>query len=81
MDGRLRVTRRVGNQSEMIADSKITLDKDVNVIPIPHRVEQAAGYTYEAEFIPEDNQSDSIQQNNRANSIHLCSRKRTSDVH
>jgi uncharacterized membrane protein len=65
IDGRLRVTRRVGNQSETIADGPVTLDRDVNVIPIPHRVDQPAGYTYEAEFTPDSPQSDSIPQNNR----------------
>jgi len=64
IDGRLRVTRRVGGQSETIADGPVTLDRDVNVVPIPHRIDQPAGYTYEAEFIPDSPESDSIPQNN-----------------
>lgn len=66
VDGRLRVTRRVGNQSEVIADGPLTLDQDVNVFPIPHRVDEAAGYTYEAEFIPDSKEFDAIPQNNKA---------------
>ncbi len=65
VDGRLRVTRRIGNQTETIADGPVTLDREVNVIPIPHRIDQPAGYTYEAEFIPDSPTSDSIPQNNR----------------
>jgi hypothetical protein len=65
VDGRLRVTRRIGGQTETIADGPVTLDQEINVIPIPHRIEQAAGYTYEAEFIPDSATSDSIPQNNR----------------
>ncbi|MDZ4852964.1 MAG: VWA domain-containing protein [Pirellulaceae bacterium] len=65
VEGRLRVTRRVGNQTETVADGPVTLDQEVNVIPIPHRVDQPAGYTYEAEFIPDSPSADSIPQNNR----------------
>jgi uncharacterized membrane protein len=64
--GRLRVVRRIGNQSEVLADAAYTLDRDVNVIPIPHKIEQTAGYTYEAEFIADNQQEDTIPQNNRA---------------
>ncbi len=66
VDGRLRVTRRVGNQSEVIADAPISLEQDVSVIPIPHRIDEPGGYTYEAEFIPDSALLDSIPQNNRA---------------
>jgi uncharacterized membrane protein len=65
VEGRLRVTRRVGDRTETIADSPLTLDQDVNVFPIPHTIDQPAGYTYEAEFIPDSPKSDSIPQNNR----------------
>lgn len=65
VDGRLRVTRRVGNQTEIIADGNVTLDQEINVIPIPHKIDLPAGYTYEAEFIPANATSDSIPQNNR----------------
>ncbi len=66
VDGRLRVIRRIGNQSEVLADGPYTLDRDINVIPIPHKVEETAGYTYEAEFTTDDPANDTISQNNRA---------------
>jgi uncharacterized membrane protein len=66
VDGRLRVIRRVGNQVEVLVDSPYTLDRDINVVPIPHRIDETAGYTYEAEFITEDPSNDTIAQNNRA---------------
>lgn len=66
IDGRLRVIRRVGNQMETLVDSPYTLDRDINVIPIPHRIEETAGYTYEAEFTTQERDSDTIAQNNRA---------------
>ena len=66
VDGRLRVVRRFGNQSEVLVDSPYTLDRDINVVPIPHRIEETAGYTYEAEFTTDDSSQDTITQNNRA---------------
>jgi len=66
IDGRLRVIRRIGNQSEVLADGPYTLDRDINVVPIPHKVEETAGYTYEAEFTTDDPANDTITQNNRA---------------
>ncbi len=66
VDGKLLVTRRVGNQSELLVKEDLTLDRDVTVIPITHKIEESAGYTYEAEFIPAKKTDDSITQNNRA---------------
>ncbi|MCE3016728.1 MAG: VWA domain-containing protein [Pirellula sp.] len=66
VDGRLRVQRRIGNQTEILADGPYTLDKDINVVPIPHKIETNAGYTYEAEFIPTNESNDTIAQNNKA---------------
>jgi uncharacterized membrane protein len=64
--GRLRVVRRIGNQSDVLVDSPYTLDRDINVVPIPHRIEETAGYTYEAEFNVDEEGDDTITQNNRA---------------
>lgn len=66
VDGRLRVVRRIGNQVEVLVDAPTTLDRDINIIPFPHRIEETAGYTYEAEFIASDPSEDTISQNNRA---------------
>ena len=64
--GRIRVIRKIGSQSEVLADSPYVLDREINVVPIPHKIEQTAGYTYEAEFIPDSLTDDTITQNNRA---------------
>jgi uncharacterized membrane protein len=66
IDGRLKVVRRIGNQTEVLADAPYQLDRDTNVIPIPHKIETNAGFVYEAEFIPDDKSSDTIPQNNKA---------------
>jgi uncharacterized membrane protein len=70
VDGKLLVKRRAGNQEELISNFDMTLDRDVNVIPIPGMVESPNGYTYTAEFIPairsDGISNDAISQNNRA---------------
>ncbi|MFK7734707.1 MAG: VWA domain-containing protein [Pirellulaceae bacterium] len=71
--GRLRVTRSVGPTDYVVYESDnespIVLDRDVNVIPIRDTIDQPAGYTYRAEFVPLDRKDDSLQQNNRADSF------------
>ncbi len=67
--GRLRVLRSVGPREQVILDESIVLDKEVNVFPIRDTIEQPAGYTYRAEFIPESTTDDSLQQNNRADAF------------
>ncbi len=69
VDGMLTVRRRVGNQSVTLAEESISLDREVNVISIPDRIDLPAGYTYEAEFVPFDKNNDAISQNNRASSF------------
>jgi menaquinone-dependent protoporphyrinogen IX oxidase len=64
--GQLRVTRRLGGQSEFIADSPIVLDREINVFSIPHRIDIAGGYTYEADFVPDSIAADANSKNNRA---------------
>ncbi|AMV31558.1 von Willebrand factor type A domain protein [Pirellula sp. SH-Sr6A] len=65
VSGELRVTRRLGTQSELIVDIPVTLDQEINVFPIPHRIDVAGGYTYEAEFIPDSSEADGNSKNNR----------------
>ncbi len=66
VSGRLRVVQSVGRNQTVLADEEVELDREVNVINLPHVIDQPAGYNYEATFIPSDSQSDSIPQNNRA---------------
>jgi uncharacterized membrane protein len=67
--GRLRLLRSVGPREQVLLDESITLDKSVNVFPIRDIIEQPAGYTYRAEFVPESSTDDSLQQNNRADAF------------
>lgn len=67
--GRLRLLRTVGSTEQVLVDDSITLDKEVNVFPITDTISQPAGYTYRAEFIPDQAEDDALQQNNRVESF------------
>ncbi len=67
--GRLRLLRKVGPREEILLDQPVELDKDVNVFPVRDTIDQPAGYTYRAEFVPDRPTDDSLQQNNRADAF------------
>lgn len=67
--GRLRLMRKVGPREQMLLDQPVVLDRDINVFPIRDTIDQPAGYTYRAEFVPDDPVDDSLQQNNRADAF------------
>ncbi len=66
VSGRLRVVQSAGRSQQVLADQQIELERDVNVITLPHVIDQPAGYSYEATFIPDTKSSDAISQNNSA---------------
>lgn len=67
--GRLRLLRSVGAHEQVLLDQSVELDEDVNVFPIRDTIEQPAGYTYRAEFVPDNANDDALQQNNRADAF------------
>lgn len=67
--GRLRLLRNSGPSEQVLLDESISLDKDVNVFPIRDTIDLPAGYTYRAEFVPDNATDDSLQQNNRADAF------------
>ncbi len=52
VEGTLRIMRNVGPREELLHESTQVLDKDINVFPINDVIDQPAGYTYRAEFVP-----------------------------
>jgi uncharacterized membrane protein/Mg-chelatase subunit ChlD len=74
ISGRLRVTRRYGNQDEPLSaspdgaggDMQVTLKPGKNVFSFQHTIDVPAGYTYRADFVPDDAQADVMLQNNTA---------------
>ncbi|HEX5104552.1 MAG TPA: VWA domain-containing protein, partial [Pirellulaceae bacterium] len=66
--GRLRLIRRYGNQDELLGDGEVpvVLKPGKNVFTFTHTIDIPAGYTYRADFIPDDADSDVQAQNNSA---------------
>jgi uncharacterized membrane protein len=49
-----------------LLEEPVTLGSGKNVYPLRHRIEQPAPYTYQAEFIPDSENDDALDQNNSA---------------
>jgi uncharacterized membrane protein len=64
--GRLRVTRRYSNQDEPLGDMPVTLKPGKNPFSFTHKIDVPAGYTYRADFVPDDSADDVQLQNNSA---------------
>lgn len=62
--GKLRITRRYGQQEDLLGEEDVTLEPGKNVFNFQHTIETPAGYTYRADFVPEDGKQDTIAQNN-----------------
>jgi uncharacterized membrane protein len=71
VSGRLRVTRRYSNQDEPLGDGDIpvTLKPGKNVFTFQHTIDVPAGYTYRADFVPDDAAADVQLQNNSASTF------------
>lgn len=67
--GRLRVTRRFGNQDDPLGDVEVTLKPGKNPFSFQHTIDRPAGYTYRADFVPDDPTADVVLQNNSASTF------------
>jgi uncharacterized membrane protein len=67
--GRLRVTRRYGNQDEPLGDEEVTLKPGKTPFSFEHKIDVPAGYTYRADFVPDDPKADLMLQNNSASTF------------
>ncbi|MFN0021002.1 MAG: glutamine amidotransferase [Pirellulaceae bacterium] len=64
--GKLRVTRNVGGQQELLSETEETLQPGKNAVVLQGRIDTPAGYIYRADFVPDDAGQDLMQQNNSA---------------
>jgi uncharacterized membrane protein len=69
--GRLKMMRKYGNIEEMLGDEEqqVTLKPGKNVFTYEHMIEVPAGYTYKADFVPDDPAADVQLQNNSASAF------------
>jgi len=64
--GRLVVKRRADGRSQVISDDEVRLPPGKQVYAVQQDIDASGFYQYEAEFIPERDEDDTTQQNNRA---------------
>ena len=64
--GKLRVTRAVGGQQELLSETEEVLTPGKNAVVLEGRIDAPAGYIYRADFVPDDAGQDLMQQNNSA---------------
>ncbi|MDX1944127.1 MAG: VWA domain-containing protein [Pirellulaceae bacterium] len=69
--GRLRVMRRYGNIDELLGGEElaVVLKPGKNVFSFEHTIDVPAGYTYKADFVPDDATADVQLQNNSASAF------------
>ncbi|MCA9194245.1 MAG: VWA domain-containing protein [Planctomycetales bacterium] len=67
--GKLSLFRTAGSQTDKLLETEVILEDDVNVFPIRDTIDLPAGYTYRAEFVPDNKNDDTLVQNNRADSF------------
>lgn len=66
VSGRIVVTQTIDNRPTVISDEAVTLAPGKQVFSLRQQLDQAAPYSYEARFVPDDPAADGLAQNNRA---------------
>ena len=67
--GKLRLTQRINQREELIAEQPVTLEPGKNVVSFEHQIEQSAIVTFDAAFVPDDATQDFVQKNNQASAF------------
>ncbi len=64
--GRVRIVRKARGREETLTDEPVELQPGKRVFSLREEIDQAAFYTYEAHFVPDNPASDPLTQNNQA---------------
>ncbi|MGE0756266.1 MAG: glutamine amidotransferase [Pirellulaceae bacterium] len=67
--GKLKVVRRIGPQEQLVTEETVELPPGKTPFRLPEKIEQAAVFTYQADFFPENPADDLMVQNNRASAF------------
>ncbi len=67
--GRLRVSRTVGDTSQLLVDQKATLTGGKQVFSFSEKLDSPDFYTYTARFLPDDPAADARAENNEASAF------------
>ncbi len=66
VSGRLIIRQRAGDQTRVLSDEVVVLPPGKRVYTIRQQIDAPSFYTYEAEFVPERPEDDTMRRNNRA---------------
>ncbi len=69
VSGRLQIMRKAGEQEQLLAEERITLPPGKRVFTIREQIESPDFYNYEARFVPDRPQDDTMPQNNQASTF------------
>lgn len=64
--GKLKLTRMIGRNEQLLDESDVVLEPGKNVFRFPHDIDEPAVYTYKADFVADDPSHDLMVQNNEA---------------
>ena len=64
--GRLVIKRQADGRSQVISDGEVKLPPGKRVYAVQQDIDASGFYRYEAEFVPQRDEDDTMQQNNRA---------------
>ena len=64
--GNLRLLQNFNGLDNLLHESRVTLRPGKNVFSVQHTIDQPAGYTYTAKFVPDASAGDAMEQNNTA---------------
>lgn len=67
--GKLRLTQRINQREELIAEQPVILRPGKNVVAFQHELDQSAIVSLEASFVPDDPTNDGVQKNNQASAF------------
>lgn len=66
VSGRLVIRQRVGDDAQVISDEVVQLPPGKRVYTVRQQIDAPSFYTYEAEFVPQRPEDDTMRQNNQA---------------
>ena len=66
VSGRLVIRQRAGDEARVISDEVVNLPPGKRVYTVRQQIDAPSFYTYEAEFVPQRPEDDTMRQNNRA---------------
>ena len=69
VNGRLQVMRKAGEHEQLLAEERVTLPPGKRVFTIREQIEAPDFYNYEARFVPDRPQDDTMPQNNQASTF------------